>query len=130
MTAKDGQKESHQKETKENPSTDHHQRDTENKRIQKDMERASERELTPTAVSMASTESKRYRDHRIRQPTPEQRKYEKRSHAHYAIDSTPKMMVARIHEPKQRVMNENGAVHRTSTGWMITGLGETSVRCK
>ena len=44
MTAKDGEKESHLKETKENQDTDHHQKDMENRRIQKDMEREHQKE--------------------------------------------------------------------------------------
>ncbi len=38
IAAKDGQKAKHQKETKENPNTDHIQKDTENKQIQKENE--------------------------------------------------------------------------------------------
>ena len=79
---------------------------------------------------MASTESRRYRDHRIRERSPEQRKYEKRSHAHYAIESIPKMMVARMYEPKQKVIKETGSVNRTKTGWTITGLGRNFSRMK
>ena len=45
MTAKDGQNESHPKETKENhQDTDHHQKDMENRRNQKDMERKHQKE--------------------------------------------------------------------------------------
>ena len=42
IAVKDGQKANHQKETKENPSIDHNQRDTENKQIRKEKEHRKE----------------------------------------------------------------------------------------